>query len=148
MKNNQQVVAAELRRIAEEHGGILQPSDVVESAKDKASPIHSKFEWDDNEAAGKYRLWQARQLISVTVEYIGSDKNAPVSRVFVSLTTDRNEGGYRSIESVMGDRVSRQRLLNDAMEEMDRFQKKYESLKELSEVFTAMSKARKHKVAA
>lgn len=137
------VVISELQRIASEHGGQLRPADVVEAAKPIDSPLHSKFEWDDNEAAQRYRLWQARQLIAVTVEYIGSGKEAVLSRVFVSLSSDRRgDGGYRSITAVMGDQRRRSELLNDAMKEMESFQSKYAELQELASVFAAMRKVR------
>ena len=147
--SNQDIVTAELRRIAEENEGMLRPGDVVEAARPKNSPLHSRFEWDDSEAANKYRIWQARQLIAVTVEYIGTDKDGKTSRIFVSLTPDRKEdGGYRSIESVMSSKSSREQLLADALEDMERFQKKYSDLRELAEVFDAMRRIRKGRRAA
>ncbi len=136
-------VIAELRRIAAENGGQLRPADVVQSAKPKSSPLHSKFEWNDSDAAQAYRLWQARQLISVTVEYVGAGKDAVSSRVFVSLTSDRkDEGGYRDIQAVMSDPDQKKQLLDDAFDDMDRFKKRYSELKELSEVFSVMQKVK------
>lgn len=46
-----------------EKDGRLDPADVVEAARDPASPLHGYFEWDDTEAARQHRLGQARQLI-------------------------------------------------------------------------------------
>lgn len=136
-------IVAELKRIAAEHDGQLRPQDVVEAAKPIDSPLHSRFEWDDTEAAENYRLWQARQLIAVTVEYIGSGKQAVLSRVFVSLSSDRREGGgYRGLVEVMSDAARREELLTDAVKEMEVFQRKYAELKELSAVFTEMRKVR------
>jgi hypothetical protein len=136
---NREVVIAELKRIADEHDGILRPFDIVEASRPKSAPLHSKFEWDDTDAAQRYREWQARQLISVTIEYIGAKEDALATRVFVSLTPDRSgSGGYRTIESVMQDPKSRRQLLADAMQDMERFRAKYEGLKELAEVFSAM----------
>ena len=43
--------------------GELVPADVVEAAADEASPLHPFFVWDDAEAAGKFRIEQARTLI-------------------------------------------------------------------------------------
>jgi hypothetical protein len=136
------VIVAELKRIAAEHDGELRPSDVVEAARPKNSALHSKFEWDNTEAAERYRLWQARQLISVTVEYIGSGKEAMITRVFVSLTSDRKEdgAGYRATVDVMADAGQRKQLMADAAKDMERFQEKYADLKELAQVFSAMRK--------
>lgn len=142
-------IIAELKRIADANEGVLRPSDVVEAARVETSPLHSRFDWDDSEAAEKWRLHQARGLIRVTVEYIGTGEEKIPARVFVSLTTDRNEdgGGYRATAAVMADTDYRKQLLADALDEMQRFEKKYAELKELAEVFAAMRKARRGKAA-
>lgn len=56
-------VQKELRRITEDHHGILTPEQVVEEASDPANPLHEEFEWDDAAAAVQHRLDQARALI-------------------------------------------------------------------------------------
>lgn len=137
-------VINELHRIAEENSGILRAEDVVKSASRKNSPLHSSFTWDDSEAAHQWRLTQARQLIRVTVTYIGDAKQQVPMRVFVSLSTDRESegGGYRSTVSVLANKNFRQQMLEDAVADMERFEKKYETLAELTEVFDAMRRAR------
>lgn len=128
-------ILEELHRIAGEHGGLLLPENVVEAASEAASPLHPWFDWDDTSAAHKHRLWQARQLISVTVTYIEKE---PV-RAFVSLTTDRHSGnGYRAITEVFASQQHRTQLLKDALAEMETFRKKYNTLRELDGVFRAM----------
>lgn len=140
------VVIAELRRIADANRGQLRPIDVVNAARPKASPLHSRFEWDNTKAAQEYRLWQARHLINVTVEYFGGEESSFTGRVFVSLTSDRGDGaGYRSMVSVMSDDQHRARLMQDALEEMDVFKRKYIRLKELADVFVAMSKVKRRR---
>lgn len=59
---NRAEVAAELERLYESRGRLV-PADVVESAADPASPMHTHFEWDDTEAAQRYRMVQAAGLI-------------------------------------------------------------------------------------
>lgn len=132
-----QAVIDELERIAKEHGGELKPEDVVEAARAKSSPLHDHFTWDDSEAAQRYRLYEARQLIRVTLTYVGDDRTP--MRVFVSLTPDRKAegGGYRPTASVLVNAKQRAQLLADALAEMERFQAKYATLKELSEVFNS-----------
>ena len=136
-------VIAELKRIAASNGGLLQPEAVVEKARPVTSPLHSKFTWDDSEAAHQYRLWQARQLIRVTVELIGGIAK-PVD-CFVSLTTDRyaEQGGYRVMTTVLNDAEMRKQMLVDALNELQQFQQKYSRLKELAVVFSAIRKARR-----
>lgn len=138
MSANRSIIS-ELHRIAEAHRGELHPSDVVEAARPAKSILHSKFEWDDTEAAEQYRLWQARQLIRVTVTLTGSEDKPILSRVFVSLKSDRSDdGGYRTVQSVMSDPRSRSQLLQDALEDMRLFQRKYRELEELAAIFRVM----------
>lgn len=139
---NSSLVRRELNRIAEKNGGILNPEDVVHSARHASSPLHSKFQWDDTKAAHEHRLWQARMLIRVTVEMIpnGSDKE---ERVWVSLKSDQNKGaGYRSLVSVLSDGELRSELLQDALEDFQLFEKKYSHLVELAEIFKSFVKVR------
>jgi hypothetical protein len=144
MKTKINPVALELQRIADESDGVLVPEAVVEAARPEASPLHSRFTWDDSEAAHQYRIWQARQLIRVTVEIVHEGQKEP-SRMWVSLKPDRNNdgGGYRSMISVMSDADMATQLLKDAHEEMESFEQKYSGLKELAEVIGAMRKARR-----
>lgn len=137
MKNSK--IEKELKRIARSNGGLLLPEKVVEAARPKTSPIHSRFEWDDSEAADRYRLWQARQLIKVCVEQVQGVSKP--TEVFVSLKTDRADaGGYRITTDVLSDEEMKAQLLRDAVEELQIFKIKYRRLKELSDVFDAIDK--------
>jgi len=136
-------VISELKRIAAENGGILQPEIVVQRARSRTSPLHSRFTWDDGKAAHEFRLWQARQLISVSVEMI-EGISGPVD-VFVSLSGDRKRdgGGYRVLTTVLTDSQLRQQMLIDAMNELSVFREKYSRLRELAEIFKSIRKVRK-----
>lgn len=140
MKN--QAVIKELERIRRASGGLLLPEKVVAAARPKTSVLHSRFEWDNSEAAEKYRIWQARQLISICVEILpGSKVETPC---FVSLSPDRvTRGGYRAIVDVMSHAEMREQLLKDALHDLNSFQQRYHRLKELSEVFSAIRRVRK-----
>lgn len=140
MKNK---VIAELKRIASENGGLLQPETVVQEARPASSPLHSRFEWDNTVAGQQYRIWQARHLIRISVEVLAGTKES--MNVFVSLSPDRNKesGGYRVLTDVLTDKQMRLQMLHDALEELELFREKYKRLKELSEIFSAIKKARK-----
>lgn len=134
---------AELKRIAKEHGGVLTPGDVVAAAADETSPLHSAFEWDDSEAARKYRLEQARHIIRVTVEVIGGGDNGRQIQAFVSVRSDRTDaGGYRHAPTLMRSKDGRAAILETALWELEAFQKKYAALNELADVFAAIKAAR------
>ena len=142
MATNQAIVD-ELLRLTREHGGELRPQVVVDAAREESSPLHAMFDWDDSTAAEKYRLWQARTIIRVTVQYQPLGNREPVlTRVFASLTSHReDDSGYRVMVDVMGDVDLRAQLLADARAEMKRFAAKYRHLVELAGVFAAMDDA-------
>lgn len=138
-------VHAELERLRKRHGGVLMPEQVIKAARPKTSPLHGSFDWDDTKAARKWRIEQARRLIRVFVAVIGNDGNKRETRMYISLSTDRNgQGGYRIIEDVLSDTEMRSTLLQDAYEDMGRFRQKYAALQELAEVFRAMEKVKRN----
>jgi hypothetical protein len=138
-----QTIVAELKRISGENEGVLMPEAVVESARPETSPLHAKFTWDDGKAAHEHRLWQARQLISVCVQYVQGDKQKQLP-VFVSLKKDRKTtGGYRTLVDVMNSPSLHQLLLSDARAEMHHFRDRYKSLEELEGVRREMVKTEK-----
>lgn len=156
-------VSEELQVIQSNHGGLLNPVDVVEYARDESTALHSRFEWEDSKAAEGYRLWQARQIIRLEVRVIKDTPKGPVFleveeseepearrvRAYVSLADDRyseeaDKRGYRKIEDVMSDPMLTQRLLEEAKRDMRTFRKKYESLSSLAKVFREMDTILNH----
>lgn len=130
----------ELERIRMENGGILRPADVVNAAKEEKNLLHDCFEWDDSKAAHDHRLWQARELIRVTIRVLPSSEKTV--RAYVSLVDDRKkDGGYRSIIDVLTDEELSRRMLEQALHELNSVRRKYHMLKELSDVFNAIDKA-------
>ena len=139
---NPKTIAA-LKGLSKKHGGLLFPEVVVKAARPSSSPLHGYFTWDDSEAAEQHRLWEARQLLRVTVEYVEHGGKERSYQVFCSLTSDRQEGGYRVTAQVLSNAQLRAQLLEDAREEMLTFRKRYYALTELAEVFKAIQRALK-----
>lgn len=138
------MIREELERIRLQNGGILRPEDVVKEAKSPSSPLHPKFNWDDSSAAHAWRLEQARHLIRVFVNVVKVGNGEKESRMFVALSSDKADGGgYRVLTEVLDDAGMRRVLLNDALEDLERFEKKYRAIKELAEVFAAAKRVRK-----
>lgn len=126
----------ELIRLAKRHGGALTPEQVVEAASDPQSPLHSYFEWDDTEAARKYRLVQARELLRFTVQIVAEDK--PPVRAFVSLEIERDQHVYRLTSDVLRHKSYREALLEQCRKDAERFVKKYRALEELANVIPVL----------
>lgn len=141
----------ELDYIRKRDGGIISPSAVVEFARQPSTHLHNRFDWNNSTAAEKYRLWQARQIISLELTVIEIPKQKgkkvidlhvkplPETRAFISLSTERGtEGGYMSIEDILENPNLRVQLLEDAKHELATFRKKYAVLNELAKVFQAI----------
>lgn len=81
--------------------GTLTPEEVVRLARSPDSVLHDAFEWDDSVAAHKYRLDQARDLIS------SFEISVTINRVSLNIqefvrdpSKSDKEQGYRQISSI------------------------------------------------
>ena len=130
-------VADELAMIRDMNGGFIQPEAVVEYARDPDTALHSRFDWDETSAAAKFRLIQARNIITMHVTIVpGTNRSF---QTYVSLRSDRRtKAGYRTVVEVLGDADLRGELLEQAKIEMAHFRRKYAQLVELAKVFEAM----------
>lgn len=137
----------------EKKNGKLTPGIVVENARPENSPIHSYFEWDDDAAADKYRLWQARQLIA-RVYIINDPKDEEDKlvkvRVFHSIDVSDDEEAdenrqYMNIVKIMSDDQLKEKLLEDALRDASFFMAKYNTLKELEPLMAEIRKLVKGK---
>lgn len=131
-------VLKELNSIARRNSGLLRPEDVVAFAADPQTALHSRFTWDDSVAAMQHRLWQARQIIRVTVTML--PRASKEFRAFVSLKSDRYQsgGGYRATAKVLSDPEQRESLLAEALECLEGWRERYRELKALAPVFEAI----------
>jgi len=133
-------IDSELELIYGNHG-TLDPATVVAFARaNRSSALHGRFDWDNTRAAEKYRLWQARDLIT-EVEVTHADGRA--RQCYVSLMTMRGRGGYRSMVDVLSVADERAQLLAMALSELERTTAKYRDLVELAKTRGAISEARR-----
>jgi hypothetical protein len=123
--------------------GLIRCEDVVSAAKPKRSPLHGYFTWDDGHAAEQFRLWEARQLLSIYVE-IQPATGKPM-RIMVSLSRDRvnRGGGYRKLADVMSEDDLRTEFLMQLFEEVERLRQKYGQYKEAAAIFVEADKAKR-----
>jgi len=138
-------VSEELAEIQRQNNGLLDPQMVVDYARNPETALHSRFEWDDTEAAEKYRLWQARQIIRMELVVIEEPvtKQTIQIRQYVSLPSDRiitgrERKGYREITSVLKDDEKRQELFKAAKQDMIIFKRKYQMLQQVSKVINTI----------
>ena len=123
----------ELERLVEAHGGVIDPAHIVEAARFPASALHSLFTWDDDEAAEKWRLVEAQKYLRAQVTILrttGPTETVQV-RAFVSLPSDRAEGIYRPMVTVLNSEEMMAELMQDARREFLTFRRKYGHLERL-----------------
>lgn len=137
-------VKKEIDRLMELHERKLQKEKLVEAAKPSNSPLHGEFTWDKTEGWRKNLLSEAQALLAEYIVIITTEEGRKIStRGIVSLRKDRaSGGGYRYMVDVMKDDELRADYLEDALEELESFQARYQKLTELAAVFTEIDKVR------
>ena len=136
------VAGAELDRIRR-RSGELTPAAVVEAAADPQNPLHGEFDWDDSEAARKYRESQARALInSVRVVVKLGDPAATQQVAFVSVCVRDSGRAYLPTNVVMADTDYSAQALAEALTALEGWQRRYAHLQDLTGVFAAINAAK------
>lgn len=130
-----------LEALERAHGAIT-PELVLEDARDSGAMLHDCFEWQDSVAAEKYRLSQAgaliRNLVVVNVQEQKPEKHGAV-RAFVNVS-EETQGLYKSVGVVSRCPEEREQVLKRAMQELNAFREKYQSLSEFFDVFQAIDR--------
>jgi len=136
-----------LEKIAEEKG-VITPLDVVEEAKSESSPLHDYFEWDNDVAAEKYRLHQARNLINSIIVVIETPEETIEERAFFNVKIEKEvqevdeeaeiKQAYVPVSVVVKEKSYRDQILEQALREITYWKRKYENLTELSVIFEAI----------
>ena len=139
-KVNPQDAGEYLDWLAQRDGG-LAPEVIVEEAKDPQAVLHTCFEWNDSQAAQKYREVQARTVIRnlVTVHIAKEEERAPLrTRAFVHIESEPSR--YVDIALALADSEMRQNLFEQAKKELRSFQIKYKSLSELAGIWEELDR--------
>jgi len=89
----------------ENEQGELTTEVVLKDASDPSSPLHEHFDWDDKEAAHKWRTEQARRLIRSVRLVIHETETKVRSVAYVrDPSKDQSEGGYVSTATLRTDK--------------------------------------------
>lgn len=137
----------ELERLTKVNGG-LTADNVVDTARSTASPLHEFFEWNNTVAAQQYRLEQARHLMrSVVVIYDGPTGDLGPVRAFIAFQSQpgilcEEHGRYVAMHRILTEPELRDQLVNEAMAEHIRWEKRYQHLKELAMIIAAGQRVR------
>ncbi len=127
-KGDAQEVGEYLDELRRRNDGVLTPEQVLQDARRKKSFLHEYFEWDDDEAAVRYRLAQAGQLVrSVHVVYEKSDESDDEKTIRAFVNIERGHGEYRDVVEVLANPQSRDKLLDDALRDLRSFKRRFEA---------------------
>lgn len=110
--------------------GTLTPEGLLEEATDVAHPLHHRFEWDDSEAAHKYRLEQSRGLIrSVKIRFTTEENTPRELRAFVALKGEQtHRAEYKPVEEVVADPFQRELLVRQFLRDWKIMERRYQAL--------------------
>lgn len=120
-----------------ESEGRLTAKTLVDVNRPEDAPLHNAFEWDNDEAAERWREQQARNIIHSIVVVDETQESEPV-RAFFNIVATAPE--YESIGAIVKTEDKYRALMATALRELKAFQKKYSQLEELSPVFEAIEK--------
>ena len=131
-------ISADAQKVADEIlaiGSSATTAQILDKARDAQTELHKCFDWNDAEAAEKWRLQQARHIVCNLVIKEKNDTPRPEVRVFFKTDAD---SGYKPTVLIMQDKDEYQKLLARALAELNSFRAKYKSLTELDGVFDAI----------
>lgn len=127
---------ADAQKVAEEISAIGEApttQQIVDAGRNPDSELHKCFEWDNDVAAEKYRLTQARYIVrNLVIEESEIPTERPEIRFFYK---PKGATGYRETRKIVRDEDEYRNLLERAYSELRAFKAKYSMLTELNEIF-------------
>lgn len=122
-----ELVAQELSKLKS-----TKPADIVDAARDEGTELHKCFTWKDDEAAEKWRVQEARNLMyRLVIKEEEVPKDRPEIRMYYNTKPSE---GYKPTEIVITQVDEYKRMLERAYAELRAFKEKYSCLKELKEI--------------
>ena len=110
----------------------LTPKNFLDANRAEDAPLHGCFEWNDGAAAELYREQQARHIINCLCIKSEEPKAEPI-RAFFNI----EKTVYESTVAIIRHEDKRAALLNQALRELQAFERKYNTLCELEPIFEA-----------
>ena len=124
---------ADVEKVKEELDSIdvITPENIVKSAEDNSLEIHKCFTWDNETAGEKWRMQEARQLISSIVIITEKEDEEIKYRAFESVVID-DQKQYKQIEKVLSDEELYSQIMADITHSINELRKKVSAYKYLS----------------
>lgn len=151
-------VGSVLEKIEKEQGQVTSEA-LLDYSRDENAETHELFEWNDSVAAEKYRLTQAGKVITqlevsvtyeepeheeINVELTRSPQQVPrytySAYVNINKRATGSTASYVNTERAMSDKTTRNQVLENALQELRTFRRKYQTCRELTDVFNAIAR--------
>lgn len=119
-------IIKEINKICKEHDGWCNQEQVLDYAKNPDSALHKRFCWDDTEAAHRYRLVQAGEIIrkyKVVIRIPEKKENIKV-RVLVSMLDHRGKEGFCLLNKVLSHKDSTKDYIRQIKKQIASFKNK------------------------
>lgn len=132
------VFKADAQKVYEEIASIGDSAttrQILDKARDEKTELHKCFEWNDTEAAEKWRMHQARNVACSLIFKERHEEKKPPLR----LVQQTEIGVYKPTVLIMQDKDEYAKLLSRALAELNSFKAKYQTLVELDGVFDAIA---------
>jgi len=143
------ITAAWMEALIERTDGQVSNRQLVTAAEDVSSPMHDRFEWDNEVGGDLHRLAQASQILRQwrgTIMRVSEDRQTitiTTARRVQSPQSERGKGlsSYSTVEKIMADPVRRHDLIRTVLSEMAAYRKRYADIVALAEVWRAIDDA-------
>jgi len=130
-KVDAQTAGLEVERIASIKP--LTAEAIVEESESIDSPLNPIFEWDNEKASHEWRKQQARVMLANLVTVQIGITPIEATRAYVNVT--RSDGEYTGIDVVVKSTTLSERLIQQAISELNAYRKKYANVLELKRHF-------------
>lgn len=110
---------------------------LLDANRPKNAPLHNEYEWNDETAADNWRLHQSRHFINSIAVIATTSENVETTVRAFHITTE--ESKYEPITAIIKEPDKYAALLSSAKAELTAFRNKYNTLKELTPIFKAIT---------
>lgn len=126
--------ATKCKQEIENIGDDVTPPEVVEYARNPDTELHKCFTWDNDVAADKWRLYEARQVLCNIVVVDKRDDSLEPTSFRLFHKTD-NTGGYKPLSLIIQNEDEYKKLLRNCETDLQTIKKKYQNLSEYQEIW-------------
>lgn len=114
-------------------GEDVSPVQIVEYARKPNAELHRCFTWNDAEAASKYRIYEARQVVCNLI--IRKEKGEKQEPTPIRLFHKIENGHYKPLTLIVQNEDEYESLLRQCKEALQSLKRKYSSLSEYQEIW-------------